>query len=375
MINKFKISKVSTAIIISLALTSCVRFDTRMQANGSYEYDEASLKDEYKTGDFTNDEARSSYVIPELTDQQKEIGLIKTEVDIRPPSQLIPVIDGVLLDNTDINVTKLWFNAFTKDEKIKAKVWNTLLSYLIKNDVEIISQDESSGEITTGILKKDITFGSYFNKNNFLRETSYRFKLESAPNGDSASLTVVALSFKEVNEGEDLPVHLAGRTKKSVEINLLNDLLEYAFLVKEKEQLEILDSQPLPIRLGFDENHQYVWVVESTFIDTWTKLPKLLKLLNFTIVESDKNLGYFLVEYNKPDDEYWAENNIEPFELEEAEYFVQLGELTGGTTSMTWLDADKKLLEDSVITNVYLSITDQVRDVLLLKDQQTKQLQ
>ena len=373
--NKFKTSKISAAILISLSITSCARFDTRMQANGSYEYDEATLQNKYKTGDFTNDEARTTYDIPELSEPQKARGLIKKEVDIRPPTQLTAVIEGVLIDNTDKNITKLWFNAFTKNENIKDKVWNTLLSYLIKNNVEIISQDETTREITTGVLTKDITFGSYFNKNNFLRESSYYFKVESAPNGDSASLTVNALTFKEVNAGDVLPVNLVGRTKKSVEINLLNDLLEYAFKVKEKEQLETLDSQPLPIKLGFDENHQYVWVVESTFIDTWKKLPKLLKLLNFTIVESDKNLGYLLIEYNKPDDEYWAENNLEPFELEEAEYFVQLGELTGGTTSITWLDEDKKLLEDSVVTNVYLSITDQVRDVLLLKDQQTKPLQ
>ena len=374
MINKFKISQISAAIIISLSLSSCVRFDTRMQANGSYDYDETELKDEYKTGDFTNDEARVTYVIPELSENQTEVGFTKTDVDIRPPMQLIPVIDGVVLDTKDKEITKLWFNSFTKNENIKAKVWNTLHSYLIKNNVEIISQDEASGELTTGILKKDIVFGSYFNKNSFVRESSYHFKLESAPNGDSASITVEALTFKEVNEGSELALHLSGRTKKNIEIGFLNDLLEYAFLVKETEQLEILDSQPLPIRLGFDENHQYVWVVESSFIDTWKKLPKLLTLLNFTIVESDKNLGYFLIEYNKPEDEYWAENNIEPFELEEAEYFVQLGELTGGTTSIKWLDADKKLLEDSTVTNVYLSITDQVRDVLLLKDKQTQQL-
>lgn len=371
--NSFKISKISAAILISLSITSCVRFDTRMQANGSYEYDEATLQDEYKTGSFTNDEARTAYAVPELSESQKA-SFIKTDVDIRPPAQLIPVIDGVLLDNTDKNITKLWFNAFTKDENVKAKVWNTLLSYLNKNEVDIISQNEVTGELTTGILKKDITFGSYFNKNSFLRETSYHFKLDSDPNTGGASLTVDALTFKEVNEGDELPVNLLGSTKKSIEINLLNDLLEYAFLVKDAEQLEILDAQPLPIRLGFDENHQYVWVVESSFIDTWKKLPKLLKLLNFTIVESDKNLGYFLIEYNKPEDEYWTQNNIEPFDLEEAEYFIQLGELTGGTTSMTWLDEDKKPLEDSVVTNVYLSITEQVRQVLLLKNQQTQPL-
>ena len=46
----------------------------------------------------------------------------------------------------------------------------------------------------------------------------------------------------------------------------------------------------------------------------------------------------------------------------------------GGSTSISWLDEDKKPLPDQKVTEIYLSITEQVRNVLLLNDKQTKAL-
>lgn len=374
MMTKFKHSHLTSTILISLLLTSCTRFDTRMQAGGNYDYDEATLQNKYQTGKFSHDETRTTYDIPTLTKQQKSIGFIKNEVDIRPPVQLIPVIDGVLLDQTDKKVTKLWFNTEGKDGNIKEKVWRTLLSYLDSHHVSIIAQDQVKGELTTGILKTDITFGRYFNKNRFNREASYRFKLISSPNKNSVGLEVDALSYKESNDGTALKFHLTGQTKKNIEINFLNQLLAYANAKNENAQLEKRDAYPLSIKLGFDENHQYVWLVESSFSDTWKKFPRLLKLLNFSIVESDKNLGNFLVKYSKPDEKYWKAHDLEPFNLKNGEYFIQLGEITDSTTSLTWFDNNKKLLPDPVVKNVYISITNEMRKALLLNGKQKQAL-
>ncbi|MCK5818344.1 MAG: outer membrane protein assembly factor BamC [Psychromonas sp.] len=373
MMTKYKYSQLTLAIFISLLTTACTRFDTRMQAGGNYDYDETSLQGKYQTGKFSHDEARNTYNIPVLTKQQKSVGFIKNEVDIRPPAQLIPVIDGVLLDQSETNVTKLLFNPLSKDENIKQKVWNTLLSYLAKHNVDIVAKDKAKGDLTTGIMKTDISFGGYFSKNRFHREASYRFQLSSSPNENSVALTVDALSYKESNDGTALKVSLTGSTKKNIEINFLNQLLAFVHAKNESAHLEKRDSVPLSIKLGFDDNHQYVWIVESSYADTWEKLPRLFKRLNFSIVESDKNLGNFLVKYTKPSKGYWKKHNLEPFELESGEYFIQLGEITGGTTSLIWFDKNKKLLLDDVVKKVYMSITNEMRKTLLLNAHQ-KQL-
>ena len=96
--------------------------------------------------------------------------------------------------------------------------------------------------------------------------------------------------------------------------------------------------------------------------------------MSFELVQEDKNLGYFLVEFKPQNTEYWIDNNLNPINLEKGEYFVQLGELTGGETSIVWLDEDKKPLADQEVTDLYLSITDNIRCVILDKDIQTKSL-
>jgi outer membrane protein assembly factor BamC len=185
--------------------------------------------------------------------------------------------------------------------------------------------------------------------------------MEAMLNRDSSPKRILPLKIK-----------LTGKRKKNVELMMVNEILEFAYSIKEKQEIESLNHQPLPIKLGFDDNNQSVWVVDSPFIDVWEKLPRLLKLLNFEIVEVDKNLGYLLVEFNQPDDDYWKKNNLNPFELEETEYFIQLGELNGGLTSITWLDEEKKFIDSTKVSEIYLSITDRVRDVLLIKDKQTQ---
>jgi len=367
----FKHNRTSVAVVLAISLSACVRFDTRMQANGEFDYQDAILIAPYEHGEFSNEEARDNFVIPVLTEQQKSAGYKTNDVDVRPPTQFMSVIDGVLLEKTADGNTKIWFNAFNQKEDMQDKVWKLIESYLAKNDIKIASV--SSQEIVTDVFYDNKVFGSYFNKNHLFRESTYRLTIEKQKNGHSVALTVDALSYKEINEDKLLKFDLTASRKHKIETRFVNDLLKYAYKLKESEQLESADKQSLAIKLGFDDNHQNTWIVESEFMDTWRKLPGLFRLLNFKIIEDDKNLGYFLLKYSEPSQEYWIENNIKPFELAEDEYFIQLGEVTGGTTSILWLDENKKPLSDQKITEIYLSITDHVRGALIENEKQTKE--
>jgi len=96
--------------------------------------------------------------------------------------------------------------------------------------------------------------------------------------------------------------------------------------------------------------------------------------MSFESVQDNKNLGYFLVKFVPQEAEYWSEKNLQPIDLEEAEYYVQLGELSSGETSVIWLDEDKKMLSDQQINALYLSITSKLRRTNLQTNQQTKSL-
>ncbi|HEY5714890.1 MAG TPA: outer membrane protein assembly factor BamC [Psychromonas sp.] len=373
MIKLFKSSRITASVVVALSLTACTRFHTRMQANEPFNYDYYTQHEKFNPDGFTNDEARDVYDIPALTAQQKKIGLKSSDVDVRPPAQLIPVIEGVVLEANNTGKTTLLFNAFNQSDNMKVKVWQILESYIAANNIEVVAKDTDHSRIKTGIISEKSSYGLIF-RNNVLRESSYRFTLEQAPDGLSAALTVDALSYAEKNDANVLKVNLTQRTKKSIELRLVNQLLKHAYDLKEASELQQAATQPLPIKLGFDDNTQMAWVVDANFLNTWVKLPDLLKLLRFEMVDADKNLGYFLVKFKAPNEQYWQENNLNPFELDNAEYFIQLGELNSGSTSITWLDADKNPLADEKISAIYFSITSKIRDVLLLNEAQSKSL-
>lgn len=366
-----KNTRTTTAVIIALMLSSCVRFDTRMQANGSFEYQNVTLTTAYKTGEFSNDEARDTYVLPELTEKQKQVGFATTDVDLRPPSQFMAVIDGVLLEKTEDGSTKVWFNAFNQSDNMQEKVWSLLEAYMAKFDAELLSNDKQRQDVAIGNITEITTYGRYFNVNTVVKETSYQFTTENQPDSHRVALIVDVLSYKETNDDVELKVNLVGSRKNKIEIRFVNALLAYAYQIKQSEQLVNADTKPLTIKLGFDGNHQNIWIVESEFMDTWRNLPTLLTLLNFEIVEDDKNLGYFLLNYIKPIPAYWLENDLQSFDLLPNEYFIQLGELSDGKTSILWLDEDKKPLSDQMVTEIYLSISKHIRSALLKGEKQT----
>jgi len=363
------LTKVASVIIVALSATSCARFDERAQAEGEFNYVDATLTNEYSSGSYTRDEQRDAYRIPVLTEQQKQFGLVGANVDIRPPTQLMTVIEGVSIDPDAIK-TKIWFNSFEQDEEMDQKVWDLLLKYLSVNNATSVQADRASLTIDTGPFIRFVDYG----RNEVREQAEYLLNIEKAADGRSASLTVEVKSYQLMNDDKIAKQVLAARTKHSIEINFINNLLAFGYAQNESSTLQNANEKPLPIKLGFDDNHQTAWIIDTEFINVWDKLPELLSTMSFESVQDDKSLGYFLVEFVPQTDSYWVENNLNPITLEAGEYFVQLGELSNGQTSIIWLDSDKKVLSDQQVTDLYLSITEKLRGVSLGNDVQTKSL-
>ncbi|MEH6454116.1 MAG: outer membrane protein assembly factor BamC [Psychromonas sp.] len=359
---------------ISLSLTACAAFENRMQPIDNYDYLDAEIVEKYQTGSFSHDEQRNNYDLPVLTSPQDEHGYEAPNIDIRPPEQLISVIDGVFLDSSENKKTKILVNALDVSDNTADKVWELLGDYLETNNVEFVSKNNPSKTLETKTFTQTTSHGASFSENVVVKESSYRLNVEEIGGRYGASFTVDALSYSEVNDGNKLPFTLSDKTKRNVELRFVNEFLVYVYQYNASLDQIDNDSQPLSIRLGFDDNNQTAWIADEKFLDTWARLPRLLTLLNFEQVEVDRNLGYMLLEYSEPSDSYWEENNLNKFDLDNGEYFIQLGELSDGTTSIVWLDENKKPLENSKVSEIYLSITEQVREALLLNNQQSQSL-
>ena len=351
--------KTASAILLILSVSACTRFENKSKAEGTLEYENAILTDEYKSGDFTRDEQRSTYKIQDLTAQQNQFGLSGKDVDIRPPAQLLAVIDGVILDSDAIE-TKVWFTALDENELQEQKIWDLVLQYLNTKNATMLKADHSSLIIDTGPIIRQYNF---VQSNDVYEKANYELRFAKSIEGGSFSLAVDVKNYQQINSEIPVKQVLKARTKHSIEIRFINDLLRFAYLQKEKQSAENknLNTQPLPIKLGFDDNHQTAWIIDTSFVDVWNKLPNLLQIMGFTPIKDDVSLGYFFVKFVSQDTTYWNENELNPISLEEGKYYAQLGELDNGQTSLVWLDEDKKVLSDQEVTNLYLSITKKLR--------------
>ncbi|WP_409439454.1 outer membrane protein assembly factor BamC [Psychromonas sp. GE-S-Ul-11] len=366
------LTQIASVVILATVVTGCTRFEKRTQASGEFDYQNVELKDKFDHGDIPQIEQRSVFDIKPLTEDQQTLGLMGEDVDVRPPAQLMPVLEGVILDSGK-SQTKVWFNTFKADNDHSKKVEDLVLQFLAYKNATPTIQSESPIIIDSGLVKSERTYGS-LSKSTVLEEGQYQLKISTAPDNHSVSLTVDVQSYQEKNDDYQVQNTLQARAKRNVEIRFINEMLQFANIKQQLEAIQATDNSPLPIKLGFDDNHQTAWIVDAEFLETWAKLPSLLNLMSFKLVDSDKNLGYFLARFVEQDTEYWQENKLNPITLEGGEYFIQLGELVGGDTSITWLDEDKKPLTNQQVTELYLSITDNVRSVILDKDSQTKPL-
>ncbi|WP_094751972.1 outer membrane protein assembly factor BamC [Psychromonas sp. CD1] len=374
MSQQFKRKEISLCIAIVISLTGCARFDTRMQANGPFDYQQSTLNPEYVSNGYSREESRDAFDIPLLNQTQKEIGLKAKNVDIRPPTQLIKIIDGVREDKGNISGTTIIFNTFLQENDLNLKIRTLVSDYLASKNAQFRVNATQRGLVELAEVTEEIIFGNFLNENVIMKKSSLEIKVSTLQDQHQVSLSVRLLKHSETNDGTLLPFKLTNKNKQNIETSFINDLLLFAYQEKEKKTSISLESQPLPIKLGFDENHQMAWLIDESFTKTWQELPSLFKLLNFEIINEDKELGSMLLSYSAPSNDYWKTNNLQPFKLDSAQYFIQLGELTKSSSAIIWLDADKAPLSDALVSEIYLSITDKVRQVLLLKEVQSNHL-
>jgi outer membrane protein assembly factor BamC len=363
----FKKSAITAAILVSFTLTGCARFSERVQADDEFNYQDSALVAPYKTGNFTNNEARVQFELPVLTPEQVQNGFAMEDVDIRPPNEFMPIIDGVILipNPTETNVL---FTATKSGDDVQQKITSLLTSYFAMHEVDIINK--SNLQIETPVYNTKTIFRRTFYDNVISIDTSYRLTLQPQTSAHSVMLNVDLLSYSETNNDKPLKFKMTTQRKKNIEVNFVNDVLNFAYQKNQTLEKNSLNTQPLTIKLGFDDNHQNIWIAENNFVDTWNKMENLLQLLHFEVLETDRNLGYFVADYSVPDKDYWEENKLNPFELKYGKYYIQLGEIDDNNTSISWLDSKKKPIGNQKVTDMYLSITDQIRSVLLKKDQQ-----
>ncbi len=354
MLNK---QKILVGGVLLAMLAGCSSPESRKQAVKSFDYLDASLATPLTTegvGELAQD---PTYKIPAIGSGARA-DYLGQKVDIRSPSQVLPILQGTYVNESADRVT-VTFTEAVRGGTVKDDVWTLMLNFLAQQNVATLSLDKERGEMVSDYFVFDESFGSFWSKTHYRSKEQYKFYLSESASARSASLGVELLDVTESIDGDVNKEALTTAEKNRYETNMINRLLVFA--LAEHQRLagaaQTADNR-VPIELGFDANGLPAWLTTVEYEKVWNKLPLALAALNFEQEASNKTLGFYRMSFKQPSEKFWKEQGVRRFDLDKGDYLFQLGQSQDGQTLVTIFDKDKKPLSVQQVSSIYLSIAD-----------------
>ncbi|MFA0415385.1 outer membrane protein assembly factor BamC [Vibrio renipiscarius] len=302
----------------------------RRQAQDDFEYLTTPSLKEWQSLQGAEPKFYTNYVIP----QGDFAGGIGSQVDIRPPQQILELIPGARIDRSDGNVTILLL-----DRDNANKVWQTAETLLAERNIAIREQSDNriETEWVTWVSEDEDA------------PLSARYEMSrSVVNGRQA----LKLSLIDWRHGsEQQPVSLTNKERYSA---FMSNLVAARYdldirLESERKARELVKH--IPITMGADRSGLPVIIARAPYDVLWNRLPNILPEMGFQIEERNQSQGTIKAKYLEPDDEFWAEVGVKPVELKSITYTFLFGDL-GNRTSINVTDPKGKPVEEQLLKDM-----------------------
>ena len=302
----------------------------RRQAQDDFEYLNTPPMKEWQSAQGAEPKFYTNYLIP----QGDFVGGIGSQVDIRPPQQVLELIPGARFERTNGDVT-LWL--LQSDDA--DRVWQTAKTLLTERNIDVREQTDSRIEtewVNWLSEDEDVPLGARYQLTRF----------------SSNSRQAIKLSLVDWRQGsQEVPVSLTNKERYSA---LMTNLVAARYdldirLEAERQARELVKR--IPISMGTDRSGLPVIIARAPYDVLWARLPKILPEMGFKIEERNQSQGTIKAKYLEPDDEFWAEVGVKPIELKSIAYTFQFGDL-GNRTSINMTDPDGKPVEDLLLKDM-----------------------
>ncbi len=302
-----KNKRILVGLLALTALAGCSSPEKRSQANRGFDYQQESLRIRpllipagLDAPAFNNE-----FVVPALS-AQAALGAKGTELDIRPPIQILPLIRGSQVADQG---SALWFYQQRLDQPLEQELAQALESFLKKQKIDFNSNDQ--GWLTDWVGAKG--------------EPELRYVWQFAPDPVRRA---VALSVTIVEQRGASTLRPQDRQRaEAVMLNAFSLDYQSALTARENE----LDKGPIGIEL--DSAQGRVLAAEG-YDRTWRRLVTLLPKMGFAITNRQQALGYVDVEFDGLSDGKWQKLGLPALDIPEDEYRIQLGDLGNQTSIM-----------------------------------------
>ncbi len=343
--------------LLGLSLVSgCSSEAERKQANRDFDYTQErlapaplSIPSNLQAPDFT-----SEYRLPPLQKSDRPV-LLGSEVDVRPPLQILNLTAGSRGELGPQSVS-LWFSPRSINQSLDEELWSLLFAFLTERSIPVASQEPGVKRLETSWFATTEAMESWNEESDAKRmlRQRYRFSLEQDPAQHRTAVRLQLLQQERYLNGDLSTEPLTALEQRRYAVALMNQL---SVFIDTRMRSGIRQGQAghIPLQLGLDGNGLSAWLADAGFEPTWQRLLTILPGLGFTVTSKQESLGLIVADYQDPDGRFWQFGKSSRFGLAAGSYRLQLGDL-GHKTTITLFDADKKPVENEVVSKMYLSL-------------------
>lgn len=304
-----------------LVLSACAGDpEQRRQAKDDFAYLDVALDQEWVTLPDAQPQFYPQYNIPK-GDYKGNLG---SDVDIRPPQQVLELIPGARVEKHDSNVT-MWL--ISQDEL--NKVWNMVHRMVDEKGIELRSDSDTSLETDwVNLNAEDESF-----------PIAGRYKVDRLEAAGRYGFRTSLVEWKENGDDIELTPEVKERYS-SVMVNYITT--QYDKQITEEARIRALELiNKVPVTMGKDRSGLPVIIARAPYDLVWSKLETILPQIGFNITDRNRSQGTIDMDYNAPDDEVWQGLGVEPVTLNDKQYSLLVGDLDN-RTSINVTDSDGK---------------------------------
>ncbi|HIF9078285.1 TPA: outer membrane protein assembly factor BamC [Photobacterium damselae] len=310
--------KLAIAAVIVTTLTACSSADRRRQANNDFNYLDTQPLESWTQPEGARAFDTNVYAIP----TQSFSGEIGSQVDIRPPAEILNLIPGARSFHDQEGVTMLLPSSAEMN-----RLWNVTKQMITKRDVKLLSD-------TTNEIKTDWVSWTDEEKD---AKISSRFDIVRSPAENSFRIKLAAMQ----QDGKDVAITPAIQARSSITVA---NIVSVAYDQQLRDEAAARAQEMLkhvPITMSTDNAGLPVIIARAPYNLFWDRLPTVLEQLGFSVEDKNESQGTMAVKYSAPDDEYWEKLGVQPINLDNDTYKIQVGDL-GNRTSISVNDDDGK---------------------------------
>ncbi len=246
------------------------------------------------------------------------------EVDIRPPQQVLQLVQGARVEQ-DSDVTRLWL----LQQNERDRLWETMQQWFSDSNTNIRQRTADS-------IESDWIKWEYADQHQDIYTRHLFSRLER--NG-RFGVAIELIDWKQDTTQEEGSITERERYNTFM-TNVMT--LRYDQRLRDEAQAQAqLSAHSIPVNLGTNRSGLPVLMARAEYAIFWQRAGQILPKMGFEIEDWNQSQGRIEVKYSEPDQAFWQEVGVEPFSLSKKSYVFLLGDL-GSRTSINLTDGKGK---------------------------------